>query len=327
MWGYLQVPEEETRPYWVAESGIRMMKRFAAQRRPWHLWISFLAPHDPYMPLKKYLDRYDPARIPVPQSFYDTFEGKPSMHKKESETWGVVTEDDYRQSRAHYYAYCEETDAQIGRILDALEATGQAANTLVTFSADHGDMVGAHRMWIKDWIPYEECHRIPMVMRWPARIRPGLVTQRLVQLHDLAYTYLEAAGAKSLPYQQGRSLQPLAEDPERRDWPDHVLSAYYGDEYLHTQRMVITDRYKYVFQGIAMDECYDLQEDPQEMHNLLGKPNYQEVIDDMRARLYELMDQFGDPYGDVGTKLPDSYAPSLWGAPRYLPRGKRSLNK
>ena len=65
------------------------------------------------MPLKKYLDRYDPSKIPVPRSFHDTFAGKPGLHRRESETWGTFTEDDYRQGRAHYYAYCEEVDAQI----------------------------------------------------------------------------------------------------------------------------------------------------------------------------------------------------------------------
>ena len=62
-------------------------------------------------------------------------------------------------SRAHYYAYTEQLDAQIGRVLDALDKTGQADNTLVVFTTDHGDMVGAHHMWIKGWIPYEECYR------------------------------------------------------------------------------------------------------------------------------------------------------------------------
>ncbi len=198
MWGHLEGPEDATQEYWIAENGIRMMKRFAAQSRPWHLEIHFLAPHDAYMPLGKYLDRYDPSRIPVPESFHDTFEGKPGLHKRESETWGKVTEEDYRQGRAHYYAYCEQVDAQVGRILAALAETGQAANTLATFSADHGDMVGAHRMWIKGWIPYEECYRVPLVMRWPAHIKPGLKTSRLVHVHDLAYTYVDAAQAAPL---------------------------------------------------------------------------------------------------------------------------------
>ncbi|MGH9470827.1 MAG: sulfatase/phosphatase domain-containing protein, partial [Terriglobia bacterium] len=325
MWGYLEGPEEESRPYWVAENGIRMMQRLAASGRPWHLEVQFVVPHDAYMPLKQYLDRYDPAKIPVPESFYDTFAGKPGLHKRESETWGKVTEDDYRQGRAHYYAYCEQVDAQIGRVLDALDRTGQAQNTLVTFCADHGDMVGDHRMWIKGWIPYEECYRVPMVMRWPARIKAGLVSPRLVHVHDFAYTYIDAAGAAPLGYEEGRSLLPLAENPQRQDWPEHILCAYYGGEYLYTQRIAITERYKYVFNGFDFDELYDLHTDPEEMHNRVADPSYAAVADDMRARIYELMAQLGDPYGDPSPNfnMPDSEPPGRYCAPRYLPRGKR----
>lgn len=325
MWGHLDGPEEATREYWIAESGIRMMKRFAAQSRPWHVEIQFLAPHDAYMPLTKYLERWDPSSIPVPESFHDSFAGKPGLHKRESETWGRITEEDYRQGRAHYYAYCEQVDDQIGRILAALDETGQAANTLVTFSADHGDMVGAHRMWIKGWIPYEECYRVPLVMRWPAGIKPGLRSSRLVHVHDLAYTYLDAAGAAPLRYEEGRSLLPLAEEPGRADWPDHILCAYYGGEFLYTQRIAITERYKYVFNGFDFDELYDLEKDPQEMHNRVFDPAHAEIADDMRARLYQLMAQFGDPFGDPSPRfnMPDSSPPNRYGAPRYLPRGKR----
>lgn len=323
MWGHREGADEQTHAWWIAENGIRMMRRLAARPEPWHLEVHFVEPHDAYMPLKKYLDRYDPSKIPVPKSFHDTFEGKPGLHRRESESWGAVTEDDYRQGRAHYYAMCEELDAQIGRLLDGLEAAGQSENTLVTFSCDHGDMVGAHRMWIKGWIPYEECYRIPMLMRWPARIRPGLTTPRLVQLHDLAHTYVDAAGAAPLPYAEGCSLLPLAENPAPAGWPGHILCAYYGGEYLYTQRIAITERYKYVFNGFDFDECYDLERDPQEMRNLVRDRASAAVVDDMRARLYELMNQFGDPFGDVGPGLKDGAPPNRYGGPRYLPRGRR----
>ena len=125
-----------------------------------------------------------------------------------------------------------------------------------------------------------------------------------------------------MPYRDGRALQPLFENPRTDAWRDHILCAYYGGEYLYTQRIAITDRFKYVFNGFDVDECYDLGEDPEEMRNLVAtgeKPSY---VNDMRARLYELMDEFSDPYGDLnGPAAPmrgDRYC-----AARYLPRGKR----
>ena len=316
MWGYRDGAEEATPEYYRAECAIRMMKRFAREGRPWHLEAHFVEPHDPYMPLKKYLDRYDPRSIPVPKSFHDTFDGKPGLHRRESETWGNVTEDDYRDGRAHYFAFAEQVDAQIGRVLDALKETGQEDNTIVAATTDHGDMVGAHRMWIKGWIPYEETYRVPLIVRWPGHTKPGSRTDRLVQTHDLGHTYVAAAGARSLPYADGGSLAPLLEN-SRADWRDQILCAYYGGEFLYTQRIAITDRFKYVFNGFDIDECYDLQDDPEEMRNLASSGEKRASVDDMRARMYEMMSQFQDPYGDLSGSG-DRYC-----APRYLPRGKR----
>lgn len=320
MWGYVDGPEEATAPHYSTDLAIAMMNRFSRGTQPWMLEVHWVEPHDAYMPLKKYLDRYDPRAIKVPRSFQDTFAGKPGLHRRESESWGPVTEDDYRQGRAFYYAYTEQVDAQVGRLLDALEQTGQAGNTLVVFTSDHGDMCGAHRMWIKGWIPYEECYRIPLVMRWPGTIRAGARTSHVVATHELAHTYAQAAGAAPLPHPDGRALQPLFADPARRDWEDQILCAYYGGEFLYTQRMAITDRYKYVFNSFDYDELYDLQKDPEEMHNAVSDPAYREASAEMRGRLYSLMNRYEDPYGDTGVCNPPGEKPNRYGAPRYLAR-------
>lgn len=322
MWGYREGPEEATPEFYRAECAIRMMKRFARGSQPWHLEVHFVEPHDPYMPLKKYLDHYDARAVPVPASFHDKFLGKPGLHRRESETWGDITEDDYRAGRAHYWAYTEQVDAQIGRVLDALKETGQEENTIVVATTDHGVMVGAHRMWIKGWIPYEETYRVPLIVRWPGRTAAGSRTDRLVQTHDLAYTYVAAAGARPLPFRDGRALQPLLENPRAATWPDQILCAYYGGEFLYTQRIAITNHFKYVFNSFDIDECYDLENDPEEMRNLIASGERRPEVDDMRARLYELMNEFDDPFGD----LRQGSAPmrgDRYCAPRYLPRGKR----
>jgi arylsulfatase A-like enzyme len=323
MWGYREGPEEAAPEHYRTDCAIRMLQGFAKGEQPWHMEVHYIEPHDAYMPLKKYLDGYDPRSIPVPKSFDDRFEGKPGLHRRESESWGAVTADDYRQGRAHYYALTEQLDAQIGRLLDALDKTGQADNTIVAFTTDHGDMAGAHRMWIKGWIPYEECYRVPLVVRWPGKIQAGSKTSRLVQTHDLGHTYVAAAGAAKLPYADGRALQPLFENPDRSDWADQILCAYYGGEFLYTQRIAITDRFKYVFNGFDQDELYDLQNDPEEMRNEVGNATYRLQADDMRARLYEMMAKFEDPYGDVKARNSIGSPPDRYGASRYLPRGKR----
>jgi arylsulfatase A-like enzyme len=320
MWGYREGPEEATPEAYTADCAIKMMERFAKGSQPWHLEVQWVEPHDPYMPLKKYLDRYDPRGIPLPDSFHDTFANKPGLHRREAGTWADATEEDVRASRAYYYAYVEQLDAQIGRVLDALDKTGQAGNTLVVFTTDHGDTVGAHHMWIKGWIPYEECYRVPLIARWPGVIQPGGRTEHLVQLQDLAHTYAQAAGAKPMPYADGRSLVPLFQDPKRGDWDDDILCAYYGGEFLYTQRIAINQRFKYVFNGFDFDEMYDLQRDPHEMHNVVDTPEYRDQTAEMRKRLWAMMNRYEDPYGDVQARNSIGGKPDRYGAPRYLPR-------
>ena len=320
MWGHYEGPIEKLITTRLADCAVELIGRFCAGDSPWHVAVHFPQPHDPYNPHKMYLDRYDPADMPVPASFGDTFEGKPNMNRRESETWGELTLDDVRDGVAHYFAYCEQLDDQIGRILDALDATGQADDTLVAFTTDHGDMLGTHRMWIKSWMPYEEVYRMPLVVRAPGQTTPGSVTDHLVQTHDLPHTFLDLLGLPSLPHADGRSLAPLMADPYRTDWEDAILCVGYGCEFFVTQRMLITPQYKYVFNGFDYDEMYDLENDPDELTNLIWDESRADARGALRGQLYELMNRFGDPYGDVGTRLGDSDRPNRYGAPRYLPR-------
>jgi arylsulfatase A-like enzyme len=321
MWGYREGPEEAAPEAYTADCAISMLGRFAKGTQPWHLEVHWVEPHDAYMPLKKYLDQYDPRSIPVPESFRDGFANKPGLHRREASTWAGATEQDVRVSRAHYYAYTEQLDAQVGRVLDALEKTGQAENTLVVFTTDHGDMVGGHHMWSKGWIPYEECYRVPMIVRWPGVVRSGSRCEHLVQLQDLAHTYVQAGGGQPLPYPDGRSLLPLFENPARSDWSDDILCAYYGGEFLYTQRIAINRRFKYVFNGFDFDELYDLERDPHEMRNVVDQAEYRTHADDMRGRLWAMMNRFEDPFGDVRARNSIGQDPDRYGAARYLPRG------
>ena len=320
MWGYYEGPIERLRTTRLADCAVDMLQRFAVGDQPWHIAVHFPEPHDPYNPHLDYLRHYDPAEMPVPASFHDTFEGKPNMNRRESETWGEFTEDDVRQGTAHYFAYCEQIDVQVGRILDALEVSGQVADTLVAFTTDHGDLLGAHRMWIKGWMPYEEVYRMPLIVRAPGIVSPGSVSEHLVQPHDLPHTFLDLLGLLPLPHADGRSLAPLFADPKTEDWEDAILCAGYGCEFFVTQRMLITVRFKYVFNGFDYDEMYDLKQDPDELHNLIWDESRVGELGELRAKLYELMDRFADPYGDVGLSHAGTDRPNRYGAPRYLPR-------
>jgi len=301
----------------IAEAGARTIGEFAAGRQPWLVEVHFQQPHDPYRPLLCFLENYRLEDIELPRSYYEeTFEGKPGLLAREASLWAELGEEDFRQALRHYYAFCEQVDHFAGTVLDALEATGQADDTLVVFAADHGDMVGAHRLFIKGWMPYEETRRIPMLARWPGVIPANSATDALVQLHDWAHTFAAVAGAPELPHPDGKNLLPLLRDPEGAGagWPEHILDVYYGAEFLYTQRIAIGKRYKYVFNGFDWDEFYDLERDPAEVHNAVNDGEYAQAVQDMRDVLWGLMERYEDPY--FGHR---------YGAARYLigPRGGR----
>jgi arylsulfatase A-like enzyme len=299
-WQTLEGDESGIQPAWVADAGIRALARAAASGRPWHVEVQWQAPHDPYVPFRQYVEHYDPAAVPIPPSFYDSFEHKTRMHAYEAGLWAPLSEEDFRRGRIHNYAFCEQLDRQIRRVLDALDRSGQADRTLVIFTTDHGDLVGAHRMYGKGWMPYEECYRIPLVAAWPGRIPAGARSNRLVQLHDLAHTLVEVCGARPLPFPDGRSLAPLFANPAATDWREAILCAYYGDLCIQSQRMIITDRHKYVFNGFETDEMYDLAEDPFEVRNLLRDSGRAGLRQDLRDRLFDLMTRLDDPLAHAG---------------------------
>ena len=302
-------PEAATRPHFETSHGIGMIERYGRQAQPWFVTINVVEPHDPYVPLAQYAAHYDPADVALPPSWQDDFANKPYMNRRDAEMWAGLSEHQVRTAIARYWAHCEQVDAQVGRLMAALERSGQADNTLVLFTSDHGDMLGAHRQFIKGWQPYEETYRVPLVARWPGVIAAGSACEHLVQLHDLAHTFADVAGATPITPADGRSLLPLFQEPERRDWSDDILCMYYGGEFLYTQRMLITPRYKYVFNAFDIDEVYDLERDPNELHNIVADPAASSVVADLRDRLYALMERHGDPY------ISDRY-----GAPRYLAR-------
>jgi arylsulfatase A-like enzyme len=326
LWRILDGDEENTNSWGIAETGINMMNRLTAEDNPWLMEFHFIRPVS-IQPLKKYVDKYNPSEIPVPQSINDTFENKPNVYKREKETYGVTTMEDYQKGKAVYYAHVEQIDVQVGRILDALDKSGQAENTLVVCTTDHGHMVGDHGIWHMGICPTEDTYKIPMVIRWPGRIQAGNVSDRLVISHDLAHTYAEIFGMGPLPYADARSLLPLFEKANREDWREHIMSAFYGGEFIYTQRIAISDQHKYVFNGFDYDECYDLVNDPLEMYNIINDSTQTAVVDDMRARLWEMMSEFEDPYSGRQNSADPGKVSTKYNAARYLPRGKRMVKK
>lgn len=315
-WGNLQLYQsyptdgpkgyEETSDYRVVRSALEALPGLAERGRPWCLYVGPVGPHDPYVVPERFVRMYDPAAIPLPPSFHDTLEDKPRVYQRmRRQYWSQLTEDEVRESIAHYWAYCTMEDAMFGEVLDALDATGQAENTLVLRLSDHGDYCAAHGLYMKGVPPFREAYGVPCIVRWPAGIAgPGREVDEFVTLADIAPTLLELAGVGDTPEMDGRSLVPFLRGEVPGDWPDAFHSQFNGVELYYSQRIVQTKEYKYVFNGFDSDELYDLRTDPHETVNVAARPEYEEVKRGLVRRMWLFGERTQDhrifnPYGTV----------------------------
>jgi arylsulfatase A-like enzyme len=261
---------EDLWDYRVVRDGVAGIRRFAAADKPWCIMVSNNGGHDLYDPPQQFIDMYDWRKIQLPANFRDTMDDKPRIYQRmRYQYWQQLSDDEVRQSIAHYYALLTMQDAFFGLLLDALEKTGQAENTLVIYCSDHGDYAAAHGLWAKGVPAFREGYNIPCVIRWPKGIRsPGRRVEAFVSTTDFAPTILEAAKATASPRISGMSLVPWFRNDAQPAWRDAIFSQMNGVELYYTQRIVMTRDYKYVYNGFDYDELYDLKADPHETKNL-----------------------------------------------------------
>jgi choline-sulfatase len=294
LYGVLDEPEEASKPYYLYSKGIDFVRRCAQDGdQPWCLVVSTQEPHDPYWAHQPYYDLYDPASIPQPPSYADDLHDKPRYFQRLRGVWRDLTWEHVAQATACYYASISLIDAQVGRLLDVLEETGQAENTIVVYTTDHGDQMGAHGLLMKGPPPYEETYRIPLIVRWPGVVAPGTTSDALVSSMDLAPTIVEMAGCA--PFEtQARSLMPLLRGEPTGDVFESDFAEFHGQRFFYTQRIVWWGRHKYVLNGFDFDELYDLETDPYEMHNLAPDPAYADLAREMASRMWRRIRETDD---------------------------------
>ena len=336
--GTLDGPVEACAPHFVAEFAIDLMQKLNEERKatgsPFMMFVSFWAPHHPCLIPEPYASMYDPADVVLWPNFRDELLKKPRSHERFRRSFcgagADQSEDIWRQLIATYWGFCSFADAEIGRILSALEEMGRADDTAVFFSTDHGDMTGSHGgFWDKGPFMYEEVYHIPLIVRWPGVTRPGSVCSKLASNMDLATTALDVAGLPLPECHDGRSLAPLLRDPDA-DWRDDLMCEFHGHRYLYSQRMVRWDRYKFVFNPSDCDELYDLDADPHELNNVADDPQYAEIADRMgkalRAWQLEIHDSGLLPEEERAKRAADNGVmiydmvrdPKLYDLPAYL---------
>ncbi len=224
---------------------------------PWHYFVSFAGPHDPFDPPAQYADRYRQAE--VPPAITGGIEGKPDWIKKRNL---ALEPEETAVTRRQYAGAITAIDDQVGLILRALEKRSWAENTVIVYTSDHGEMLGDHGLYQKS-AAYEGALRVPLIIAAPGA-EGGRVSEALTELIDLNPTLCELAGLPPQEDLDARSLVPVLRgetDLHRRE----TFSAIRNFRCLRTPQHKLIDNYN------AGLELYDLEEDPEERRNLAGE--------------------------------------------------------
>ncbi|MBN1127318.1 MAG: sulfatase [Sedimentisphaerales bacterium] len=270
--------------------------------KPFFLYLSHKAVHAMFEPTKRHLGKYENEPLPYPKSMANTeenYRGKPDWVKEQRNSWHGVDYMYHGQMDfdTFYRRYCEtllSVDDSIGRILNGLAEMHLDDSTLVFYMGDNGFCFGEHGLIDKRHM-YEESMRVPLLAWCPELIKPGSKIKQMVQNIDIAPTIMDAAGLKTPNRMDGISFLPLLQG-RQVPWRDAVFYEYYWERnFPHTPTVhgIRTDRYKYIhYHGIwDIDELYDLQNDPEEMDNLIGDPQYADLITEFNKRLFDWLEE------------------------------------
>jgi len=268
----------------VERQSLAFLSDPARREKPWVLNASFIAPHFPLVAPQRFWDMYPLESIDLPEIPDGHLETLHPVYQRMRAMFGCADypEELVRRARAGYYALISYVDEKIGRLLDALEESGQADNTLVIHFSDHGDMNGEHGMWRKSNF-YDASARVPLQMAWPGYISEGMRVREVVSLVDMVASFLEAGGAPDVAPLDGQSLLgPLRGE---RAFRDEAFSEYLAHGVQGPMAMLRRGRYKFNYSLGDRPELYDMQSDPGEFRDLAGDPSYTHIVDEMQTAL------------------------------------------
>ena len=288
--------------------------RGMAPDQPFCLLVHFKAPHRSWEAPERFATTFADVDVPVPRTFEDRLEGRPEAVRRA--TMAIADMGDFakrgvspdlpRDERKrrnlqelvrNYYRVLLAVDENVGRVLKYLDEKRLADDTVVVYTSDNGFFLGEHGLFDKR-LMYEPSIRVPMLVRFPSRFRPGLDSEHMVLNVDLAPTLLELAGVGAPAGLHGRSFVPLL-DRRKVAWRDAFLYEYYEYPAAHCVRKnrgVRTDRWKLIhfFEQPEEWELYDLKTDPDETENLAGRRDQRERVRSLRERMEALRRELGD---------------------------------
>ncbi len=315
------VIQEKSYPGYITDN----MTDFAIEgieqfKQPFFMMMQFFNDHRPFDPPHKYEHIYDNVRITEPGTFYDDYSMRAAparearmriadmpdfsppadLTERQRKQWN------YQKFMEHFLGTLRSQDDNMGRLLDYLDKSGLAENTIVIYTTDHGFFLGDHG-WFDKRFMYEQALRVPWMIRYPGHIKPGSVSKDWVVNIDNAPTALDLAGLPVPEDMQGRSLVPLFQGSAPADWQTSMYYHYYEfapPHWVFPHYGIRTSRYKLIsYYTVNEWELFDLEKDPDEMENLFEwsgykvHPAYQSIADDLVGQLKGLREKYKDTTG------------------------------
>jgi len=270
----------------VATQAIELLEKHKGE--PFFLAVGFYKPHCPWIAPQKYFEPYpmDKITLPAIAEGYQKTMPPPALASTRPWPYMGVTADQARECKQAYYAAISFVDAQIGRVLAAVDRLGLRDNTIIVFWSDHGYQLGEHGLWMKQSC-FEGSARVPLIIAPPACKAAGQTSPRMVELLDLYPTLADLAGLAAPKELQGASLRPLLEKPEA-EWNRAAYTQVQRNGF--PGHSIRTDRWRYTEWDFGQKgvELYDHQADPQELHNVAAEPVNAAVVTELKAKLKEI---------------------------------------
>lgn len=285
------------------------------QNKPFFLMFHHKAPHRNWQPDEKHKRQFENFVPPLPATFDDDYKGKSDATRKATNHIDAdLNETDLKMKPPEglsatelkkwkftrymqdYLACVAAVDDNVGRFLEFLDTNGLRENTIVIYTSDQGFFLGEHNMFDKRFM-YEESLRMPFLVRWPARIKPGSISKDMILNVDFAPMMLDAAGAKIPSDMQGKSFLPILRGEKPAGWRTSMYYRYYhpGHHNVAAHYGVRTDRYKLIFfDKLNQWELYDLKNDPVEMNNIYGNKENASLVTRLKTEMYRLKKELGD---------------------------------
>lgn len=288
--------------------------------KPFFMAVQFFNAHRPFDPPHQYEHLFDGVRIPEPGTFYDDyscraaaarearmriaempdFDPPADLTERQRKQWN------YHQFMARFLSTLRSQDDNVGRLLEFLDQSGLAENTIVIYTGDHGFFLGDHG-WFDKRFMYEQAIRVPWMIRYPGHVKPGTVSDDWVVNIDNAPTVLDLLGLPTPSDMQGRSIAPLFSGGAPADWQKSYYYHYYEfapPHWVFPHYGIRTQRHKLIYYYTVNEwELFDLEKDPDEMENLWGwggfkvHPGYEMVAKDLVTQLQQLREKYKDTTG------------------------------